>query len=315
MSDHYGTLSKIEGISQENGRRDIYYRKSKLSDEKWEEFNADFQDSVRKNVPFPHLLNANSLAAAIKDAYQSTIDKFMPLKKRSIIVKNEPDRPWITSGFKVSIDHMYELLRTSKTSQSLEDYEKYKNYRNKLTHLKSKAKDKYYRDKSELYGRDISKTWQLINEISNYKRKTKTSIKSIVDKDGNTLSDHISIADCFNNHFSSVGSVMAQKFDGIDSSRVKNPMSYLSNDVKNSLFLSLPTAHEIAKIIRKLNVKKSFGYDLISNKIVQVTNETISSYLEVLFHKCLKEGVFPDSFKIAQVIPLFKGGDRQDLNC
>ena len=108
---------------------------------------------------------------------------------------------------------------------------------------------------------------------------------------------------------------MAQKFDGIDSSRGKNPMSYLSNDVKNSLFLSLPTAHEIAKIIRKLNVKKSFGYDLISNKIVQVTNETISSYLEVLFHKCLKEGVFPDSFKIAQVIPLFKGGDRQDLNC
>ena len=166
-----------------------------------------------------------------------------------------------------------------------------------------------------MYGRDISKTWQLINEISNYKRKTKTSIKSIVDKDGNTLSDHISIADCFNNHFSSVGSVMAQKFDGIDSSRVKNPMSYLSNDVKNSLFLSLPTAHEIAKIIRKLNVKKSFGYDLISNKIVQVTHETISSYLEVLFHKCLKEGVFPDSFKIAQVIPLFKGGDRQDLNC
>ena len=62
-------------------------------------------------------------------------------------------------------------------------------------------------------------------------------------------------------------------------------------------------------------MKKSFGYDLISNKIVQVTNETISSYLEVLFHKCLKEGVFPDSFKIAQVIPLFKGGDRQDLNC
>ena len=203
-----------------------------------------------------HLLNANSLAAAIKDAYQSTIDKFMPLKKQSIIVKNEPDRPWISSGFKVSIDHMFELLRTSRLSQSLEDYEKYKNYRNKLTHLKSKAKDKYYREKSELYGRDISKTWQLINEISNYKRKTKTSIKSIVDKDGNTLSDPISIADCFNNHFSSVGSAMAQKFDGIDSSRLKNPLSYLSSDVKNSLFLSLPTAHEIAKIIRKLDVKQ-----------------------------------------------------------
>ena len=33
---------------------------------------------------------------------------------------------------------------------------------------------------------------------------------------GSTLSDPLSIADCFNNHFSSVGNVMAQKFDGID---------------------------------------------------------------------------------------------------
>ena len=46
--------------------------------------------------------------------------------KRSVVVKNEPDRPWISSGLKVSIDHMFELLQISKTSQSLEDHEKYK---------------------------------------------------------------------------------------------------------------------------------------------------------------------------------------------
>ena len=27
------------------------------------------------------------------------------------------------------------------------------------------------------------------------------------------------------------------------------------------------------------------------------------------------EGVFPDCYKIAQVIPLFKGGDKEDRNC
>ena len=46
-----------------------------------------------------------------------------------------------------------------------------------------------------------------------------------------------------------------------------------------------------------------------------MTNETISPYLEVLFQKCIKDGVFPDSFKIAEVIPLFKGGNREDKNC
>ena len=38
-------------------------------------------------------------------------------------------------------------------------------------------------------------------------------------------------------------------------------------------------------------------------------------YLEILFHKCIKEGVFPDSYKIAEVIPLFKGGDKEDRSC
>ena len=38
VTDHYGTLSKIEGIARETSKQDIYFRKTKLSDEKWEEF-------------------------------------------------------------------------------------------------------------------------------------------------------------------------------------------------------------------------------------------------------------------------------------
>ena len=81
-----------------------------------------------------------------------------------------------------------------------------------MTHLKEKAKNKYYRDKSELYGNDKSKTWQLVNEIANYKRKNKTNIKTIIDGKGNKLTDPINIANCLNNHFATVGKEMAQLF-------------------------------------------------------------------------------------------------------
>ena len=40
-----------------------------------------------------------------------------------------------------------------------------------LTHIKVKAMNMYYRDLSHLYGQDKAKTWQLVNEISNRKRK------------------------------------------------------------------------------------------------------------------------------------------------
>ena len=34
-----------------------------------------------------------------------------------------------------------------------------------------------------------------------------------------------------------------------------------------------------------------------------------------LFYACIAQGVFPDVYKAAQVIPLFKGGDMDDVNC
>ena len=75
---------------------------------------------------------------------------------------------------------------------------------------------------------------------------------------------------------------------------------------------SRTNSYEISTLINKLNNKKSSGYDLISNHILKSTNFTISPYLEMLFNCCIFNGVFPDAFKIAQVIPLFKGGDRED---
>ena len=223
-------------------------------------------------------MDANSLAEAITHTYQASIDEFMPLKRRKNSRVGKPDdRPWITAGLKASISHMFELLRISKESRSPHDYEIYKKYLNKLTHLKEKAKNKYYRDKSELYGNDKSKAWQLVNDIANYKKKTKTNVKNMVDENGNKLTNSIDIANCLNNHFATVGSKMAQKFDDINSSRLKDPLSYISKDVKNSLFLSLPTSHEISKIISNSNEKKS-SHGAISNKVTKMTNETISPY-------------------------------------
>ena len=159
---------------------------------------------------------------------------------------------------------------------------RYKSHLRILDKVKIKAENEYYKQKSELYGRDKSKTWRLINEITNYKKKKSTIIKSIVDKTGQLLTDPTDIANSLNDHFGSIGNIMAQKFDNIDNSRLKNPLSYISKNVQNSLFLHAPTCDEISKDIDKLADTNSCSYDLVSNR---TTNTTISPYLEVLFQK------------------------------
>ena len=111
---------------------------------------------------------------------------------------------------------MYELLRISKQTGSLEDNSKYKAYLNKLTSLKKIARNNYWKNEFELYGQNKAKVWQFINKITHFKRKSSTSIKSLVDIHGKKLTNTTDVANSLNNHFGSIGKTMAQKFEDMD---------------------------------------------------------------------------------------------------
>ena len=115
----------------------------------------------------------------MSNTVDASCDKFMPEKKRPNTRKGKCDRPWITPEIKHNISCMFELLKISKQTRLPEDYQIYKSHLNNLTRQKEKAKNDYYREKSELYGSNKSKVWSLVNEITNYKRKCKTNIKSL----------------------------------------------------------------------------------------------------------------------------------------
>ncbi len=160
------------------------------------------------------------------------------LHKNKIVLVLISDKPWITAGFKVSINKKWSLFHKWRKTKLPADWIKYTKHLNLLTHLKKKAEILYYRNKAKLYGQDKSKTWQLVNEISNYKRKEKTNIKCIIDKDGNEHTDPEDKANCLNNHFGSVGKNMAENCKNIPPSRLKDPLSFIQRKVHNSFVLS-----------------------------------------------------------------------------
>ena len=108
---------------------------------------------------------------------------------------------------------------------------------------------------------------------------------------------------------------MAEKLVDVNPDNLKDPIELIKKERNTKSMLLFPTdENELDDIISKMDNKKSCGYDMLSNKILKSTKFTILPYIASLFNICMTEGTFPDAYKIAQVIPLFKGGDRENPN-
>ena len=50
------------------------------------------------------------------------------------------------------------------------------------------------------------------------------------------------------------------------------------------------------------------------NKLLKVAKELISSPLARIFNQCIPKNIFPDDFEVGRVAPIFKSGNKEDLN-
>ena len=67
----------------------------------------------------------------------------------------------------------------------------------------------------------------------------------------------------------------------------------------------------ISEIIKKLNPKKSHGCDGVSIPLLQMCPTQISVPLKILFEKSLGSGIYPSTWKLANIQPVHKKKSRQ----
>ena len=68
--------------------------------------------------------------------------------------------------------------------------------------------------------------------------------------------------------------------------------------------------YKIVKNIDKLPNKSSSSHDNINNILLKNIKNQIAAPLERVFNMSLEQGIFPDLMKSAEVIPLYKGKER-----
>ena len=123
------------------------------------------------------------------------------------------------------------------------------------------------------------------------------------------ITDPVIIANKFNAYFTSIGPELAKKIPRGN----KTPSSFLKGDFPDSMFFTPILEYEINDIISNLKNSTSKGHDNLPISLLKSCNLELSSILTHLTNESLSSGVFPDTLKIAKVIPVFKSGDNRSI--
>ena len=133
----------------------------------------------------------------------------------------------------------------------------------------------------------------------------------MIEIDNIEITESKSIANEMGKFFATIGYKTAMK-GGNSKTNISNYLKKIPNET-STVFLTPCTVTEVITLIENLPNKISSGYDNISNMLLKKLLTSIVVPLTLIFHKSLSEGVFPDSMKLAEVTPLFKGGNKHML--
>ena len=147
----------------------------------------------------------------------------------------------------------------------------------------------------------------MINNIVATKPTSHSKINGVVDVHGNFVDEPREIGNVMNKNFVSIADDLIKKrihvacyYDEFSLDSVKN--SFIFKDISES---------EIENYIKKMNPNKSVRSDVPSIRFVKVSAKIISPYLSKLYNKCVEYGVFPESLKYAEVVPIYKTGKKK----
>ena len=69
----------------------------------------------------------------------------------------------------------------------------------------------------------------------------------------------------------------------------------------------------ILQIIRGLNPGKASGPDGISSRMLIISDQSVVLPLKIIFTNAIANGLYPDIWKLANVTPIHKKSDKQDV--
>ncbi len=287
VSDHLPIIARLCAKSMPSSLK---------SKEKYVRVHSDANVSLFRNnlsaCNWDSVYNAMDVNVAYDAFHKSVVSAYVsafPLTPCCSDGKVKFNKPWMTPGLLQSAKSRSRLYRDclkGKVSKAV-----YNRYRNLFVSLSRCAKRTYYNVFFEKNQRNVKAVWQHIKSVKS-DAKVNPSCANV---------------DSLNNFYADLGPNTV-----IATTANHDYEGYVCRN-KHSFVLRETDYNEIICVCSGLKAKLSSGFDCISTKLLHSVIDLLGHQLVHIFNLSFKFGIFPDLFKIAKVVPIFKGGDQSTL--
>ena len=160
----------------------------------------------------------------------------------------------------------------------------------------------YIEDKQRANQGNPQKFWRNLKTVVPGKSKQTEKINLI--KDGQAVPSSRT-ADELNNFFANIGQNLGESVEGRWFSDGENNRKLLGDCLTNF--------DQVRTLVKDINVCKSSGLDGISSRVLRDALLVLVPQLVYLLNLSLSSGIYPTSWKVATVVPLYKGGGKSSM--
>ena len=255
---------------------------------------ADVKDALAFHIHNKHEKDINKKYNDYFDHITRIYNDCFPTRKIKVHSKTH-SKPWMTPAVLKLIEHKNYRYSKKLKSKTQANRDKFRKAKKDMEELIKKEKDLYYKNLLENQSNNVRQRWNAIRLIINRKK---------VDQNNCIIPNNI-----LGEHYSTVAERLATKLPHItkddipSTSKVKKSI----NKTRQTFTFREVNEREVYENILKLDNNKGPGIDNIDTKSIKLIADIISPHLTSLFNLSVEEGVYPQCFKIAKCVPIYKG--------
>ena len=238
--------------------------------------------------------NVNNQVEFLTSSIENIFSNFCP---HQVVECCHKHVPWITNEIKNKLKEKTKIYRKFVKNRHDLAYKQLLNDKMlETSNLIAIAKENYYKNEgNKLLDPSLGpkKYWSILNSFLG---KSKLPIIPPLFDNGEIVTDYLSKAEIFNTYFASICTPF-DNGDEIPQLPLKTALSLQSISISQEKILS---------IIRALNPNKSSGWDKVSPRMITICDSSIVIPLQIIFETCIREGIFPDKWKMSNVCPVHK---------